>query len=274
MAPSVSEIMEQDYIKERYSSAEYIDIDTDPITAAKWGVNAIPTFVILDDRGNEVARHIGAWPKHKMQEWMVDNYQSPSKIVSVSQDRTTISKSKGLRANMREIRARFELTDLAKSVDRRYSIVVGDGIHSERFTLAPKDQFTDHRWEMLLGDSFLDFTWASNNGEGMYVTIARQYVDPAFDFSLEAYRRGNWFRALPEVSQFRLYNPLFARPCLNWPEGGARWGDGLPFSEGDQKQFAWSFKDWETKIEETDVQYTVKRLSDSDNYKEFLIRLD
>ena len=41
---------------------------------------------------------------------------------------------------MRNIRAQFELTNIGKSVDRRYSIIVGDGIHSQRYTLAPKDQ--------------------------------------------------------------------------------------------------------------------------------------
>ena len=51
---------------------------------------------------------------------------------------------------MREIRAQFELTEKGKSLDRRYSIIVGDGIHSHNFTLAPKDQFSDHRWNMLL----------------------------------------------------------------------------------------------------------------------------
>ena len=43
MAPVVSEL--QDSLKDYYSSVEYIDIDNDPETAAKWRVNAIPTFV-------------------------------------------------------------------------------------------------------------------------------------------------------------------------------------------------------------------------------------
>lgn len=88
MAPVIGEL--QDSLKDYYSSVEYIDIDNDPETAAKWRVNAIPTFVIVDDRGNEVARHIGAWPKSKMQEWMVDNYQSPSRTVSTTVDHSTI----------------------------------------------------------------------------------------------------------------------------------------------------------------------------------------
>jgi hypothetical protein len=175
---------------------------------------------------------------------------------------------------MRKVRARFELTDLAKSVDRRYTVVVGDGAHSERFCLAPKDQFNDYRWEMLLDESHLEYTWASNSSEGMYVTIYRQYVNPQFDFSIDAYRRQDWLLALPEVSMFRLYNPFLARPCLNWPVNHTGWDSGLAFSEGDQHQFAWNFSDWETKIEEKDVQYFVKRLDDSDDFKEFLIRLD
>lgn len=175
---------------------------------------------------------------------------------------------------MRKIRAQFELSNTGKAVDRRYAITVGDGWHSQVYTLAPPDQFSDHRWEMLLGESLQKFAWASNTSEGMYINIYRQYVNPKFDFSLEAYRRQDWFLAEPEVSHFRLYNPLFARPCLNWPEGGTRWGDGIPFSEGDTKQFAWEFSDWETKIEEKDVKYTVQRLDDSDDFKEFIIKLD
>ncbi len=174
---------------------------------------------------------------------------------------------------MREIKAKFELTQRAISVDRRYWISLGDGIHTYSFTLGPKDQFSRPEWEFLVGPSQLSGEWHSNNGEGMYVHIYRQYVNPNFDFTPEAYQRQGWLIGQPEVSNFRLYNPILARPCLNWPEGN-RWGDGLPFSEGDQHQFAWSIEDWETKIEEKDVQYTVKRLNDSDDYKEFLITLD
>lgn len=174
---------------------------------------------------------------------------------------------------MRKVRAQFELSNTGKSVDRRYTIVVGDGFHSQSYTLAPKDQFSDHRWEMLLGESLTKFAWASNTSEGLYVSIFRQYVNPAFDFSLEAYRRQSWFLAEPEVSAFRLYNPLFARACLNWPTNNG-WGDSVPFSEGDIKQFTWDFDDWQTKIEEKDVKYTVQRLDDSNDFKEFIIKLD
>lgn len=174
---------------------------------------------------------------------------------------------------MKEIKARFELTERAIAVDRRYWISLGDGIHTSSFVLGPKDQFSRPEWEFLVGPSQLSGEWHSNNGEGMYVHIHRQYVNPEFDFTPEAYQRHNWLIGEPVVSEFRLYNPLFARPCLNWPTKNG-WGDGLPFSEGDQHQFAWSIDDWETKIQEKDIQYTVKRLNDSDDYKEFLIRLD
>jgi len=175
---------------------------------------------------------------------------------------------------MREIRAQFELTQKGISVDRRYSIIVGDGIHSQNFTLAPpKDPFSDFQWNMLLGESRTKWDWCSNNSEGMYVTIVRQYVNPEFDFSPEAYMRHDWLLDAPEVTRFRLYNPLFARACLDWPTGHG-WGNSVPFSEGDTKQYAWSYSVWEPKIEEKDVQYTVQRLDDSDDFKEFIIKLD
>lgn len=174
---------------------------------------------------------------------------------------------------MREIRARFELSEKAKSVDRRYCISLGDGIHTEVFTLAPEDQFSSFQWQFLLGESKLDGTWHSNNGEGMYVHIYRQYVNPNFGFTPQEYQQESWLLAEPEVSRFRLYNPFLARPCLDWDVGN-RWGDSVPFSEGDHYEFGWSFADWETKIEETNIQYKVVRLPDSDDYKEFLIILD
>jgi hypothetical protein len=174
---------------------------------------------------------------------------------------------------MRNIRAQFELTNTGKSVDRRYSIIVGDGIHSQRYTLAPKDQFSDHRWDMLLGEASTHCEWNSNTSEGMYITIVRQYVNPEFDFSVDAYRNHEWFLAEPEVVGFRLYNPWIGKPFLSWA-GRGRWGDDVDFKEGDTNEFAWSFADWETKIEEKDVKYTVQRLDDSDNFKEFIIKLD
>ena len=175
---------------------------------------------------------------------------------------------------MRKIRLQIELTEKAIALDRRYWVSLGDGFNGSSFTLArPDDQFSDLRWQFILGDPKLSASWSSITSEGMYVHISRQYVNPHFGFTPEEYQRESWLIGDPEIASFRLYNPWFARPCLNWIEN-SRWNDGQPFSEGDQCQYAWSFADWETKIEENDVQYYVKRLADSDNYKEFLIRLD
>ena len=90
MAPIVETIMLEDWFKDRYS-LEQIDIDTNPDTATKWGVRALPTFVIVDDRGTEVARHIGFLPTSKMREWMSDNYQRPSMTVSRDADHSLLS---------------------------------------------------------------------------------------------------------------------------------------------------------------------------------------
>ena len=175
---------------------------------------------------------------------------------------------------MRRIRAQFELSKIGQQIDRRYTVIVGDGFHSQRFTLAPPDQFEkDHRWEMLLGRASTHCDWASNTSEGMYINIVRQYVNPAFDFSYEAYTRQDWFLADPDVINFRLYNPFLGKPFLSWG-GNPRWNDDVDFSEGDSHQFAWGFSNWETKIEEMDVKYTIQRLDDSDNFKEFIIKLD
>lgn len=174
---------------------------------------------------------------------------------------------------MRKVRAQFELSDKGKSVDRRYTIIVGDGFHSQSYTLAPKDQFSDHRWDMLLGEPLTSFAWPSNTNEGLYVNIVRQYVNPAFDFSLEAYRNQEWFLGEPEVAAFRLYNPWIGKPFLSWA-GRGRWSDDVDFSEGDTNEFEWSFSDYETKIEEKNVKYTIHRQDDSDDFKEFIIKLD
>jgi len=36
----------------------------------KYRVRAVPTLIILDDNGKEVARKIGAMPKYKLYEWI------------------------------------------------------------------------------------------------------------------------------------------------------------------------------------------------------------
>jgi hypothetical protein len=90
MAPVIETIMDQDYFKERYSSVERIDVDADWESASHWVVRSLPTFIILDNHGQEVARHIGAWNREKMQEWMLDNYQYPSTTVSTTADHSPI----------------------------------------------------------------------------------------------------------------------------------------------------------------------------------------
>lgn len=180
---------------------------------------------------------------------------------------------------MKNIRAQFKLSEHAIAVDRRYVVTVGDGVHSSRFVLGPHDQFDRPEWEFLVGPSTVSGEWRSDRDEGMYVHIYRQYVNPEFDFSIEGYKREQWLWDLPEVSCFRLYNPLFARPCLNWPDPKTNgWASGQPFSEGDQHSYAWDFtlQDYESReirSVEKDVQYRVKRLADTD-FKEFLITLD
>lgn len=72
MAPIVSELMDQDPFKEYYSLSS-VNIETDPETPGRWGVRAVPTFIILDEEGGEVARHVGALQRSKMREWMADN---------------------------------------------------------------------------------------------------------------------------------------------------------------------------------------------------------
>jgi hypothetical protein len=187
---------------------------------------------------------------------------------------------------MRDIKARFEIDNKGMDKGHRYTVVVGDGFHSQLNTLAnPKDKYSkEMRWGSLLGDAKMDFTWASSRSEGMYVTIARQYPNDDFDFSPEAYIRGNWLKAQIDVANFRLYNPFWGRPFLQFSNRSNRWdGEEIAFSEGDQKQFhydienQWSIDDngnsYQMKIEEHGVQWTARRNDDSDDYKEFVIRL-
>lgn len=89
MSPIVSDLMDQDYMKDRYT-VEYINIDEDPEITAKWGVRGIPTFIIVDDRGQEAARHCGALPKTKLQEWMIDSYRSPLRAATLGGDHSPI----------------------------------------------------------------------------------------------------------------------------------------------------------------------------------------
>lgn len=174
---------------------------------------------------------------------------------------------------MRNVRARFELDQKGIDKGHRYSITVGDGSHSEMFTLAnPSGEYSDPRWSMLLGDSRRDFSWGSQTSEGIYVSISRQYPNKDFDFEPESYKEHKWLESEVDLSAFRLYNPFLGRPFLQW-DTGAKWGDSLSFSEGDQHQFSYTIDMWQFPHNEHDVQWTVRRNDDSDYYKEFVIRL-
>lgn len=81
MLPIVDNIMTEDFFKARYS-VDKIDIDLDPIIAAKWAVRGIPTFIVVDDQGKEIARHAGAMSSYKMRDWMAE--PSVSRLMSTS----------------------------------------------------------------------------------------------------------------------------------------------------------------------------------------------
>jgi thioredoxin 1 len=54
----LSRIME-DVSDQITTQVENIDIDTDMDTAIKYGVRGVPTIVLVDDDGNELARKVG-----------------------------------------------------------------------------------------------------------------------------------------------------------------------------------------------------------------------
>ena len=180
---------------------------------------------------------------------------------------------------MRGIRARFKLEVNGQAAGHRYWISLGDGSHTDSATLASaRDAYAGWQWASLLGEPEQDHTWATASGEGMYVTVYRQYPNPKFGFEPQDYQRQNWIIAEPEVAHFRLYNPLFARACMNFSDGPTRWGDSIPFSEGDTKTFAYSVDEyfWDGEHEpivEHDIKWSVHRSDDSDNYKEFTVTL-
>lgn len=47
-----------------------VDVDESPGTAARFGVQGIPTLVALRD-GREVSRQVGAAPAHRLRDWIV-----------------------------------------------------------------------------------------------------------------------------------------------------------------------------------------------------------
>lgn len=49
-----------------------VDVDSDPATAAKYGIMSIPTFLI-EKNGIEVSRKLGAMPKDGLVSWINSN---------------------------------------------------------------------------------------------------------------------------------------------------------------------------------------------------------
>ena len=50
-----------------------VNVDTTPEEASKYNVVSIPTFVILDENGKELAKRMGAIPKDQFVEWVKSN---------------------------------------------------------------------------------------------------------------------------------------------------------------------------------------------------------
>lgn len=49
---------------------EPVNIDTTMVTAIKYNVRSVPTMVLVDDEGNDLARLIGNQPESKITEMM------------------------------------------------------------------------------------------------------------------------------------------------------------------------------------------------------------
>jgi len=177
---------------------------------------------------------------------------------------------------MRGIRVRFEITPQAINKGHRYDISTTNGSNPHGWTLAdPKDKYsTNFAWRSLLGEPETSIV-SSSNTQTLSVQICRQIPNPHFDpMDPQSFIQHKDFQFLSDVSSFRLYNPLFARPYLQWNQGGS-----IPFSEGDEKHFAYEVeKIWNERydyvIPEKDIQWSVHRLDDSSDFKEFLIKLD
>lgn len=54
-------------------SVKKIDVDKNPEEASKYGIISIPTFIILDENGKEVAKKMGAVPKDQFLDWVKNN---------------------------------------------------------------------------------------------------------------------------------------------------------------------------------------------------------
>ena len=174
---------------------------------------------------------------------------------------------------MRGIRIQFELGHQAVANNWRYTVNLSDGAAGPVYCLAnPNDQYNEIKWTSLLGVAQTHAEWTTISSEGMYVSIARQVPNSQFNFNdPDAYQRREWLTGSYDVDEFRVYNPWIGRPFLSWNHEG-RWTNNYTFSEGDTGYFKYSIDDYENSLREVG-KYRVHRLSDSNNYKEFIILL-
>lgn len=69
MAPIFEEIKKDYAGKVEFKK---IDVDADSLSATKYGIRGIPTFVLLKD-DKEVSRKVGAMPKEALKSWLDEN---------------------------------------------------------------------------------------------------------------------------------------------------------------------------------------------------------
>lgn len=180
---------------------------------------------------------------------------------------------------MRGIRVKIEITQQGIDKGHRYWISTTNGNDPHTYLLADcKDKYaTDIGWRSLLGDPNSSIVTSSNT-QNLSIQIYRQIPNPHFDpHNPDDYIKHKEWECGLDVNSFRFYNPVLARPFLQW-DLGASWGSEQPFSEGDQHQYAYDIeKIWDERydyiVPEKGIQWTVRRNDDSDNFKEFVIRL-
>lgn len=77
IAPVIDDIFSDPDLHKFYSGVERVDVDIDPIRAAKNRVNGLPTFIIVNENNEEVARHEGIWSgvymRNKIIDWLREN---------------------------------------------------------------------------------------------------------------------------------------------------------------------------------------------------------
>jgi thioredoxin 1 len=77
IAPTIEEVFSNDAIKPYYSGVVKVNVDNEPERAAKYRANALPTFIIVNENGDEVARQVGVWSglnvRGKIMEWLEVN---------------------------------------------------------------------------------------------------------------------------------------------------------------------------------------------------------